>query len=133
MTTIANTRKDAFLRLALKLDAVVTGANGVAYLVGAGIVGPLLGLPAGLLVPVGIFLLLFGIAVWFTGTRKEISTKAAWGVALVNLVWVVDSLAVAFAGWFPLTGWGVLWIIAQAVVVDVFATLQIVGLRRITR
>ena len=133
MSTIVNTRKDAFLRFALKLDAVVTGANGVAYLLGAGLVGPLLGLPTGLLVPVGIFLLAFAITVWFVGSKAEINTKAAWGLALMNLVWVVDSLVVAFSGWFPLTGWGVLWIVAQAVVVDAFAVLQIIGLRKITR
>ena len=37
------------IRFALLLDAVVTGANGVAYLVAAGPIGDLLGLPADLL------------------------------------------------------------------------------------
>ncbi|WP_086822770.1 hypothetical protein [Allokutzneria sp. NRRL B-24872] len=133
MSTITNTRKDAFLRLIMKLDAVVTGANGIAYLLGAALIGPLLGLPAGLLVPVGIFLTCYAVAVWFIGTRPEINVKAAWGVALVNLVWVVDSLVVAFSDFYPLTGWGVLWIVAQAVVVDAFAVLQVIGLRKITR
>ncbi|MCP3801630.1 hypothetical protein NLX83_20420 [Allokutzneria sp. A3M-2-11 16] len=133
MSTITNTRKDAFLRVVLKIDGVGTGANGAAYLLAAGLIGPLLGLPAGVLTPVGAFLLAVGIAVWFVGTRATINPKAVWSVALVNLVWSVDSLAVAFSGWFPLTDWGVFYVVFQAVVVGALAVLQIIGLRKITR
>lgn len=38
---------DRRLRLALKLDAVVTGLNGVAYLMAAALLDDFVGLPAG--------------------------------------------------------------------------------------
>src|SRR5690625_1760606 len=44
------------LRFALTLDAVVTGANGAAYLVAAGALDDLLGVPTGLLRGIGAFL-----------------------------------------------------------------------------
>ncbi|SDN63082.1 hypothetical protein [Allokutzneria albata] len=133
MSTIVNTRKDAFLRTVMKVDAVGTGANGAAYLAASGLIGSLLGVPAGVLAPVGAFLLAFAIGVWFIGTRAGINPKAVWGVALVNMVWAVDSLVVAFSDWFPLTGWGLFYIVFQAVVVGALGVLQVIGLRRITR
>ncbi|WP_306747386.1 hypothetical protein [Saccharothrix yanglingensis] len=47
-----------------------------------------------------------------------------------NLVWVVDSLLVAFAGWFPLTGPGLFLVLAQVAAVAGFIALQVLGLRR---
>ena len=56
-TTLTAPRPARLLRLALLLDAAVTGANGVAYLAAAGPLGDLLGLPAGLLRGFGAVLL----------------------------------------------------------------------------
>ncbi len=52
------------VRLALKLDAVVTGANGFAYLAAASLLDGPLGMPASFLRGVGAFLLVFAAAVW---------------------------------------------------------------------
>src|SRR5215217_7675811 len=60
MTTTTVRPVPSLLRLALRLDAVVTAANGAAYLLAAPLLGDLLGLPAGWLRGVGVFLLLFG-------------------------------------------------------------------------
>lgn len=126
------TGTDTFLRLALKLDAVVTGLNGVAYLAAAPMLSDLFDISAGILRGVGAFLLLFGVLVWVVGTRTTVSRAAAGLVVAVNAIWVVESLVVAG------TGMGVgdpstvarVWIVLQAVVVGAFAVLQIVGLRR---
>src|SRR5215217_5163508 len=64
MTTTTVRPVPSLLRLALRLDAVVTAANGAAYLLAAPLLGDLLGLPAGWLRGVGVFLLLFGAVVW---------------------------------------------------------------------
>ena len=66
---ITTTRRTPLLRLALKLDAIVTGANGAAYLIAAGPLGDLLGLSPALLRGTGAFLLAFAAAVYVTATR----------------------------------------------------------------
>lgn len=120
---------DRRLRLALKLDAVVTGLNGVAYLTAASLLDDLLGLPAGLLRAVGVFLSGYAVAVWLVGTRPVVSARAAGIVIAVNLLWAVDSLAAATFGWGTPTTTGTGWIALQAVVVGAFGVLQWLGLR----
>ena len=71
----SHTRPD-LLRLALRLDAVVTGLNGAAYLLAASLLDDLLGLPAALLRGGGVFLLLFAATVWLVGARPAISSAA---------------------------------------------------------
>ena len=39
-------------------------------------------------------------------------------------------MILAFAGWYPLTGLGVTFVLVQAVAVAVFAELQLTGLRK---
>lgn len=73
---LATVPRDGLLRLALKLDAAVTGVNGVAYLAAAEPLEDLLGLPPDLLRPLGAFLVLFAAAVWFAATRPAISGAA---------------------------------------------------------
>ncbi len=119
------------LRTALLLDAAVTGLNGAAYLLGAALLDDLLGLPAGPLRGVGVFLLVFAAAVGFLGTRQPVPRGAAWAVVAVNAAWVVDSLATAALGWGSPTAVGTVWIVLQALVVGGFAILQATALRRL--
>ena len=124
---------NGLLRLALKLDAVASGALGAILLVTATVLDDLLGIPLGLLVPVGLFLLAYAAFVWVVGSRPRINRKAAWTVVALNFVWVADSVVVVLAGPFPLTGLGVTFILAQAAAVVLFADLQFLGLRRAQR
>jgi hypothetical protein len=114
------------LRTALKLDAVVTGANGAAYLVAAGPLEDLLGLSPALLRASGAFLLLFSAAVLFVGSQPQISSSAALAVIAVNVLWVVDSIAFLAGGLSDPTTLGGIWIVMQALVVAGFAGLQAV-------
>ncbi len=117
--------RDALLRLALRVDAVVTGANGAAYLAAAGPLEDLLGVEAAVLRPIGAFLLLFAAAVWFTSTRPEVPRAAVWAIAVANIAWAVDSLAFAAIGISSPTTVGTVWIVLQALVVAGFAALQL--------
>ena len=121
------------LRLALKLDAVVTGANGAAYLAAAGPLGDLLGLSPALLRGTGAFLLGFAAAVWLTGTQRSVPRAAAAAIVAANAAWALDSVVAAVAGWGTPTGAGTAWIVLQALVVAGFAALQLSGLRRAAR
>ena len=112
------------LRTALKLDAIVTGANGAAYLVAAGPLEDLLGLSPALLRGIGAFLLLFSAAVWLVAARPQVSSTAALAVIAVNVLWAADSIAFLAAGLSDPTTVGAIWIVMQALVVAGFAGLQ---------
>ena len=128
---IASLPGDALARLALKLDAVVTGANGVAYLVAANALDEPLGLPAGLLREVGAFLVVFAAGLAFTATRPRLSRHAVAAVVVLNVLWVIDSLALVAFGWYDPTTAGAVWTVLQAIVVAGFAGLQAYALRRV--
>ena len=114
------------LRTALKLDAVVTGANGAAYLVAAGPLVDLLGLSPALLRSTGAVLLLFSAAVWTVASRRQVSASAALVVIGVNVLWAADSIAFLVSGLADPTTAGGIWIVMQALVVAGFAGLQAV-------
>jgi hypothetical protein len=125
-----STRPDSLLRLALRLDAVVTGANGAAYLVAAPLLDDVLGLSAGLLRGIGVFLLVYGAAVWLVGTGPRISGAAVEAVVVANVLWAIGSVVAVVTGAGSPTTVGAVWLVLQAVVVAGFAALQLAGLRR---
>ncbi len=116
--------RETLLRLVLKLDAVVTGANGVAYLAAAGPLEDLFGVDAALQRPIGAFLVMFAAGVWLVATRPAISRGAVMAIAGANALWAVASLAFAIAGVSSPTTVGTVWIVLQALVVGGFASLQ---------
>ncbi|RFU20213.1 hypothetical protein [Geodermatophilus marinus] len=128
MTSTTTTAPVPLLRLALRLDAVVTGLNGAGYLLAAGPVGDLLGLPAGWLRGAGAFLLAYAVAVWVVADRP--AAPAVRAVIAGNALWAAGSLAVALTGAGTPTTTGTAWIVLQAAVVAAFAAAQAAGLRR---
>ena len=119
------------LRLALRLDAVASGACGLLALVAGHLLADLLGTPPSLLGPVGLFLVIYAAALVAIAARRQVSLPAAWTVIVFNLLWAVASLAVVIGGWLPLTGLGVAAVLAQAVAVTLLADLQFLGVRRV--
>jgi hypothetical protein len=115
------------LRLILKLDAVVTGVNGVAYLLLADPLEDLLGLPPALMRPIGAFLVLFAAAVWFVATRP--TRPAVLTIVAANAAWAVGSLAFAAAGASSPSTVGTVWIVLQALAVGGFGALQALASR----
>jgi len=118
--------REQLLRLALKLDAVVTAANGVAYLTAAEPIGDLLGLAPSLLRPVGAFLLLFAAAVWLVATRPAIAQGAVTTVIAANVLWAGGSVVFAILGASSPTTAGTVWIVLQGLVVGLLAALQVI-------
>jgi hypothetical protein len=118
------------LGLTLRLDTVVTGANGLAYLVAAGPLSDLFGLDATFLRGIGLFLLAFTVFVWRVSARTAPAPGAVRAVVAVNVAWVLGSLALAALGLGSPSTAGTVWTVLQAAVVGVFAELQILALRR---
>ena len=132
-TTALRRRDLTSLPVALRLDAVVTGANGAAYLAAAAPLSDLLGLSASLLRIAGAGLLAFAAVVWLVGSAQRVARPAAAAIIALNGVWAVGCIAAALAGAGTPTTVGAAWMIAQALVVAGFAELQLTGLRRAAR
>ncbi|MEV4258006.1 hypothetical protein AB0J52_33000 [Spirillospora sp. NPDC049652] len=138
MTTAATTRTPSglfadgsrLLRLALRADAIVTGANGLLYLALAAPLQDLLDLNAGTGRELGGFLLLYAAAVWAISMPARPRRGAVTAVVEVNGLWTVLSIVTVFAGWFSLNTVGTVWAVLQAIVVAGFAALQYTALRR---
>lgn len=123
------TQRTGLLRPALVADAVVSAANGVAYLAAAAPIGDALGLSPGLLRGVGVFCLVWSVCVALVARTPRRGTVTA--VVVLNAIWAIDSLVVAAAGWGDPTTAGTVWIVFQALAVAGLATLQAVGRREL--
>ena len=123
-------RPPVFLRRALVLDAVASGATALMMIAGAGLVEGLLGLPAALLRGAGLVLLPYVAFVIYTGTRETISRPAVWAIIVANVLWAAASAFLLVSGWVAPTALGTAFVIAQAVVVALLGELQYMGLRR---
>jgi hypothetical protein len=120
----------ALLRLALKADAVITGANALAYLAAFAVLDSWLGVPTAALLGVGAFLAIYSGLVWRLATRPSMPTPAVAAVIAGNALWAVDSLIVLALDAFSPTLAGQVVIAVQAVGVAGFAAIQYLGLRR---
>ncbi|HEY8583963.1 MAG TPA: hypothetical protein VIL49_13500 [Capillimicrobium sp.] len=121
------------VRTVLRLDAAVTAANGVAYVVAANGLDGVLGMPASFLRGVGVFLVVFAAVVWAVSTRPQVSRAAVIAVIAANALWVVDSIALLAFGWHEPTTVGAVWVALQAVTVGGFAALQAHALSAVGR
>jgi hypothetical protein len=118
------------LRQALLSDAVTSLACGLLMLLGAGPLAGLLGLPEALLRLAGGFLLPYAMLIAYLGMRREMQRPLVWAVAIGNAVWAIDSILLLMSGWVEPTRAGYAFVIGQALVVLMYAELQVVGLRR---
>ncbi|MET9800598.1 hypothetical protein [Streptomyces sp. NPDC006368] len=126
------TEPQTMLRRFLALDAVVTGANGLAYAVASAPLGRLLGVDASLLLGLGLFLTGFAAAVGYLASRPQPPATPVRLVIDANAVWAVLSV-VALVAWLSPSTAGAVWIPAQAVTVAAFAALQWCALRAVGR
>ncbi|MGW6790411.1 hypothetical protein [Streptomyces chartreusis] len=129
LTALARTSDpQTVLRRFLALDAVVTGANGLAYLAVSGPLGRLLGVESSLLLALGAFLAVYAGAVALLASRARPAGLPVRAVIEANLAWTVLSL-VALALWLSPTTAGAVWTVLQALTVAGFAGLQYAALR----
>ena len=127
MTSI---RASSLLRRVLVVDAVSSGAMGLAMIAFAELLADLLQLPVELISEAGIVLLPFAAFVGFVASRSEPARIAVWVIIALNVVWVVDSIVLLFTGWVAPNALGYAFVIAQAAVVLVLADLEYMGLKR---
>ena len=118
------------LRFALIADAVASGATGLMMIAGADLLTGLLGLPVALMREAGLLLVPYVALVAFVGTREDIPHGAVKAIIALNVAWVAGSVGLLVSGFVAPTMLGYAFVIFQAIVVGVFAELQVIGLRR---
>jgi hypothetical protein len=119
-----------FLRRALVADGAISGATGLVMLAGAGMLEPLLGIPAALMRIAGIILLPFAGMVLYFARQSDIPRANVATVIGLNAGWVGASVLLLVSGWIAPTWLGTAFVMFQAVVVGAFAELQYAALRR---
>lgn len=127
MTTI---HPSSLLRQALLADATTSAAFALLMLLAAGPLSHLLGLPEAFLRGAGVILLPYVALLAWLSLRDRMHKVFVWAVILGNILWTADSLLLLVSGWVSPTSAGYAFVIMQALVVLMYAELQIVGLRR---
>ncbi|TQM03867.1 hypothetical protein [Pseudonocardia kunmingensis] len=122
---------DRLLRRILRIDAWSTGAFGVVMLAGAEPLSGPLGLPTSWSVPFGVAMLGGAAALGLIAGRPRIPWRHGAAVVAGNLLSGVALLVLTATGLVPLTGAGVAFMAAGAVVVGVYAAIEFVGVRRL--
>jgi hypothetical protein len=123
-------RQITSLRFALLGDAIASGVTGVMMIAGAELLTGLLGLPVALMREAGLLLVPYVAFVAFVGTRRNIPREPVKAIIALNTLWVLASVSLLLSGYVAPTVPGYAFVIFQAIVVGVFAGLQLAGLRR---
>ena len=121
------------LKNALALDAAACAGTGLLLALAAGALAAPLGFPAGFLRGAGLLLLPCAALLAWLSARETLPRLAIHAVIGVNLVWIVDSVAILLMGWFQPTGLGIGFVLAQAAAVAVMTELEVIGLKRSAR
>jgi hypothetical protein len=121
------------LRQVLKINAAISGLTGLVMAVFARPVDRLIGADAVTAVGVvGVGLALFAVGVFAVGRAHEPTLHAGGRVILLlDVIWVIASVAVVLAGWFNTTG--AVLVLLVAAVVGAFAVGEAIGLRRLAQ
>ncbi|MAS13401.1 MAG: hypothetical protein CMH69_08865 [Nitratireductor sp.] len=117
------------LRKTLQLDAVTSGAAAILLLVAAAPLSRLFALPEGLLFWAGVALVPFVIVLWMIASREATPRLLLIDVVLLNAGWAVSSFAMLATGWVSPNLLGMVFVIAQACAVALFALLQFAAMR----
>jgi hypothetical protein len=129
---MSSQQASAFLRRALSLDAVASGATAIVLIAGAAPLEALLGLPSALMRGAGLVLVPYVAFVAFVATRASIEAAAVWAIIVSNVLWAAASVLVLLSGQIAPTPLGIAFVVLQAVVVALLGELQYLGLRRPT-
>jgi hypothetical protein len=119
-----------FLRCALQLDAIVTGAMALLLVFADGTLAPLLNLPEALLRDTGLFLVAYTAIVGWLATRPSMPKVLVLVVIVGNAAWALCSIALMFSGTVTPNMLGEAFVATQAIATGAFAELQFIGRRR---
>lgn len=126
MTDVRSTR----LRAIIAIDAAACGLAGAGLALDAGPLAPMLGLPAGVLQPLGFFLVVYAAGLAWLASRPALPRAVVWTLVAFNVAWAAESLMAPALGWAQPTGVGLAVLLVQAAGALLVADLQFLALRR---
>lgn len=118
-----------FLSRVMWADAASCAATGALQVGFTDALARLTGLPGGLLVGTGLFLLAYAAVAAAMARRATPPRTLIALVAVGNFGWAAACAALLASGVFAVTALGVAWVVAQAVTVVLLAEAQWMGLR----
>jgi hypothetical protein len=118
------------LRIALVVDAVVTGAVALQQVTMTSMLSSLLSLPRGLILETGIFLVAYTLLLAAMIRSQRLATPLIVLIIAGNIGWAMACIALLAADLVSPTTLGIAFVMAQAIAVLAFAGLQWAGLRR---
>jgi hypothetical protein len=121
------------IRRALAVNAWITAATGLAFLVAGHVLGPLFGLAPSVLWMLGAGFVAFAAHAGHVARKDVISRGEARYFAVADAGYVLASAVVLLGFPHLMTGLGRLFFAAAADLVAVFAVAEYAGLRRLTR
>lgn len=115
---------------ALRLNAFFSGTSALMLLIAGHWVAPQLGLDSAIPVYVTAVLLgLFGLQLWNIVRTKKINPPEIIGIIVGDIAWVIGSVVFVAIFYQSMTSIGVMLVDVIAIVVLIFAILQIRGLK----
>ena len=135
MTTISSTQDEPrLLRSALLGNSIFSFLSGLDFVLFSGPVASFLGLSSPTVILVlGLGLIAYALVVFLQARAQPLSLSFARSAIIADVLWVLASAVLVFTDIVDFTTAGRWAIAIVADIVLVFAVLQFVGLRRITR
>lgn len=118
------------LKVALWVDAIMSGASGVLQLAAPDRLSALLQLPRPLLAGTGEFYLAYAATLLVLATRKRLWRPLVLLIVFGNLAWGLAGVAALLVGAIGPSWLGTAYVLMQVVAVTAFAAAQWLGLRR---
>lgn len=126
-----NNQGSNLLKNALRGNALFSGTSGLVALAAAQSLAAFTGInPPIIFIVLGIALILYAVDLWWVAPRETINRRFAWAAIILDVRWVVGSIAILLSRWLPLTVAGSWTIALLAEAVAIFAVLQFIGLHR---
>jgi hypothetical protein len=121
---------DSLLRLAMRTDATLCAGAGLLIAVAADPLSRLSGLSPAFEWVAGAALVVYGAALYVLAAAPAIR-RIGVGIVIANAAFAIVAVAVLVAGVLPLTGAGVVMMLATVAATLGFAYLQYLGVRRL--
>lgn len=118
------------LRLALRLDALLSATAGAATLAARAPLQASLDLGAPAVTGLGVFMLAYGLTLGVLAARPTLPRALVLTVAIGNGLWALGTAAFGLGGPGTPTAFGLALVLGQAAVVAALAELQFLGYRR---
>jgi len=121
----------ASIRRILYGNAIFSGVTGLLFILASNVIANFIGLGSSpVILVIGIGLAGYAVLIYVNASRKKISRSFVLTAVISDSVWVLLSILLLTTGWVQFSVDGKWTVGLIAMLVDVFATLQIIEWRK---